>query len=71
MIMLKIPISDQSAGTQRVPAGTLNSRAISDLIRVFNSECYINEKGYLQKLIDLLYHLGYYENNESIFIKEE
>lgn len=67
MTMLKVPIIDQSGGTQRVPAATLNSRAISDLMRVFNSDCYINEKGYLQKLIDLLYQLGYYEDNESLF----
>lgn len=67
MIMSRIPIIDTSVGTQGVPADTCNSRAISDLIFVFNSECYINEKGYLQKLIDLLYHLGYYENNKSLF----
>jgi hypothetical protein len=65
--MSKIPIYDTSGGTQGVPAATCNSRAISDLIYVLNSDCYINEKGYLQKLIDLLYHMGYYENNKSLF----
>jgi len=65
--MSKVPIFDLNGGTQRVPAAIENSRAISDLIIIFNSSCYINEKGYLQKLIDLLYQLGYYENNESLF----
>lgn len=47
------------------------SRCKADLLRVFNSDMYINEKGYMQKLIDLLYKLGYYENNESIFLTRE
>lgn len=39
-----------------------------DLLKIYQSNMYINEKGYLQKLVDLLYKLGYYEDNESIFI---
>lgn len=42
-------------------------RAINDLIRNANSKQYCNERGFRQKYIDLLYHLGYYETNESIF----
>lgn len=44
------------------------NRAIRDLIYNANTNDYINEKGYKQKLIDLLYNLGYYEDNESIFV---
>lgn len=42
-------------------------RCISDLIRNANSHDYYNAKGFKQKLIDLLYQLGYYKDNESIF----
>ena len=47
-----------------------NRRAIDDLLYVFNSKMYINEKGYLTKLIDLLYDLDYYMDNESLFIRK-
>lgn len=67
MIMLSIPINDQTGGTQRVPAASLNENAIADLIHIFKSNMYINEKGYLQKLVELLYNLGYYNTNKSIF----
>lgn len=43
-------------------------RARNDLLRVYNSKSYINEKGYLTKLIDLLYELDYYQDNESLFL---
>lgn len=45
-------------------------RAIDDLIFNANSKEYCNERGFKQKLIDLLYNLGYYENNESIFLSK-
>lgn len=47
-------------------------RCMRDLFRNANSHEYMNVKGFKQKLIDLLYSLGYYESNESIFseIKE-
>lgn len=64
--MLKIPINDQTDGTHRVPAVSLE-RATKDLIYIFNSDMYINEKGYLQKLVELLFNLGYYNNNETLF----
>lgn len=67
MIMLNIPIDDQIGGTRRVPAANLNEFAIADLIHIFKSDMYINEKGYLQKLVELLYKLGYYNTNKSIF----
>ena len=46
-------------------------RARNDLLRVYNSKSYINEKGYLTKLIDLLYELDYYQDNESLFLNQE
>lgn len=48
------------------------SRAIRDLLRNINDRCYENIKGNRQKLIDILYKLGYYVSNESIYseIKE-
>lgn len=44
-------------------------RCKEDLLYVFNSRMYINEKGYLTKLIDLLYELDYYKDNETLFIR--
>lgn len=46
-------------------------RAIADLRYVQHSDMYINEKGYYQKLIDLLFSFGYYITNKSIFTKTE
>lgn len=45
----------------------VNKRVIDDLLYVYEMDTYINIKGYLQKLIDLLYKMGYYENNKTIF----
>lgn len=42
-------------------------RCIRDLIKNANSKEYCNVKGFKQKLIDLLYNLGYYKDNETIF----
>lgn len=44
-------------------------RCTEDLLYVYNSKMYINEKGYLTKLIDLLYDLDYYKYNESLFLR--
>lgn len=46
-------------------------RCMRDLLHNANSKDYINEKGFKQKLIDLLYNLGYYKANESIFLNKE
>lgn len=61
-----------------VPVKDINSkqyspeyRAMKDLFKNANSNEYCNEKGFKQKLIDLLYKLGYYKDNESIFITSE
>lgn len=40
-----------------------------DLLYIAKSNMYINEKGYLQKLVDLLYKTGYYNDNESYFTR--
>lgn len=51
-----------------MPAASSDKRVIADLLYVYNNKnMYINEKGYLQKLIELLYELGYYYNNKSLF----
>lgn len=42
-------------------------RCINDLLKNASSKDYYNVKGFKQKLIDLLYNLGYYKNNETIF----
>lgn len=42
-------------------------RCMSDLILNANSKEYYNVKGFKQKYIDLMYHLGYYKDNESLF----
>lgn len=59
--MLKIDIN----GGEKIAAD--KKRAIKDLIRIYESNLYINEKGYLNKLVDLLWGMGYYINNETIF----
>ncbi len=64
---MKINVTDAAAPLSR----RLRSRsgAIDDLLYVYhNKRMFINEKGYLQKLIELLYNLGYYEDNKSIFL---
>lgn len=48
---------------------TARYRCISDLLIVYKSDTYMNIKGYLQKLIELLYEMGYYEDNKSLFPK--
>lgn len=68
MIMSNVKTDkDRTVGTHRVPADSPDYLATQDLLYVFNSNFYINEKGYLQKLIELLYELGYYKNNKSLF----
>lgn len=58
-----------------IPVKDKNSpeyRCMRDLMHNANSKDYINEKGFKQKYIDLMFNLGYYECNESLFsnIKE-
>lgn len=42
--------------------------AINDLFRICNSKMYPSEKGYYQKLVDMLIELDYYRFNKSIFL---
>lgn len=46
------------------------NRCIKDLLYNANSKEYTGAKGFKQKLIDLLYNLGYYKDNKSIFLTE-
>lgn len=53
-----------------IPVEEYNSperRAQRDLMYNANSKDYINEKGFKQKYIDLMYKLGYYKTNETVF----
>lgn len=59
---MKIRIDDIDDATRRYWA---------DLMRNANSNDYTNEKGFKQKLIELLYESLYYECNESIFSEKE
>lgn len=56
---------------KEVTEKTPEYRCIKDLFKNANSNEYCNEKGFKQKLIDLLYNLGYYKDNESIFITSD
>lgn len=74
--MLKIAVNQNSneaddgiVGTQGVPADNSDYRATQDLLYIYNQTYFINEKGYLQKLVELLYEMGYYKNNKSLFLK--
>lgn len=60
-------IEINSSGTQRVPAAAIK-RATNDLLYIYNNNSmFINQKGYLQKLVELLFELGYYDNNKELF----
>lgn len=50
---------------------TPEERAQADLLKNANSLEYCNERGFKQKLIDTLYKLGYYKDNESVFLTPE
>lgn len=45
-------------------------RCQRDLLYNSQTDDYINEKGYKQKLIEILYKLGYYKDNESVFLRK-
>lgn len=48
-----------------------NIRCANDLLRNSQSRgLNYSEKGFRQKLIDLLYNLGYYKSNKTIFYNE-
>lgn len=60
--MLNVPVQD---------AVTPEEKCIKDLLKNANSYEYCNERGFKQKLIDILYNLGYYNDNESVFITSD
>ena len=51
----------------KLPEDEQKLRCMQDLIRNANSKEYTNVKGFKQKYIDLMYNLGYYKDNESLF----
>lgn len=61
-----VPVNEQKLPEE-------NNRAIADLLKNANDDCYCNERGFRQKLIDNLHRLGYYKFNESVYasIKEQ
>lgn len=48
---------------------TPEHRCQADLLQIYYSDTFINVKGYLQKLVENLYALGYYKDNETLFPK--
>lgn len=55
---MNIPITDKSQE---------NKRAIADMILVYESKMFLNEKNYTMRLIENLHKLGYYNSIESIY----
>lgn len=49
----------------------LNRRAINDMIHVYKTKMFINEKNYTMRLIENLHKLGYYRDIETIFREEK
>lgn len=46
-------------------------RCLMDLLYNSSLKIYTNEKGFNQKLIELLFNLGYYKDNESVFLERK
>ena len=69
-MLIKVNKEDEDISRIQEAEYQANERCTEDLLYVFNSKMYINEKGYLTKLIDLLHELGYYQANESLFIRK-
>lgn len=49
----------------------LNRRAINDMIHVYKTKMFINEKNYTMRLIENLHKLGYYRDIETIFREDK
>ena len=62
--MAVIPVKELPSHTSEL---VMNKRAISDMIRVYESDMFINEKNYTMRLIENLREMGYYRSIESIF----
>lgn len=67
---MKINVENDGAATlSRELRGA--STAIDDLLFIYHDrKMFMNQKGYLQKLVELLYELGYYEDNKSLFLTQ-
>lgn len=48
-----------------------NRRARNDILKVFYSNMYINEKNYTTRVIEKLREMGYYRDIETLFREEK
>lgn len=68
---MEIPVTTggYAVNGDKPPQLTTNSsiKAISDMLYIYKSQMYINEKSYTMRLVENLYELGYYINNETLF----
>lgn len=62
--MAVIPVKELPSHTSEL---VMNKRAIADMITVYESDMFINEKNYTMRLIENLHKMGYYRSIESIF----
>lgn len=68
---MKINVVDQDSAAPLSLELRGASTAIDDLLFIYhNKKMFMNEKGYLQKLVELLYELGYYQDNKSLFLTQ-
>lgn len=44
-------------------------RCINDILTVYNSDLFPNQKNTCLRVVDLLYKMGYYRDSESLFKK--
>lgn len=52
----------------KIKLKTPEEKAQADMITIYqNNKMFINEKSYTMRLVENLYKLGYYNNNESIY----
>lgn len=49
----------------------MNKRAIKDMIHVYKSKMFINEKNYTMRFIENLHKMGYYRDVETIFERKK
>lgn len=48
----------------------MDRRAINDMLHVYKSKMFINEKNYTMRLIENLHKMRYYRDIETIFRKD-
>ena len=60
-----VPLSDKN----ELP--DYKKHAINDLLHNAKLKVSLQTKGFNQKLIDILYNIGYYKYNDTIFLDED